>query len=57
MDHAVQELRGVDRSQIPLDERCFRCQRLTYSCCGYGEYGVSGFLCKWCIDLMDGKYK
>lgn len=46
-----------DRSAADLDERCFQCNRYAYSCEGWGERSVSGFICIFCIRLMDGHYR
>lgn len=64
MVHALSEVRSeganegdIRRSIVGLDSRCFRCERFEYMCCGQGAQTVSGFICVFCIGLMDGKYK
>ena len=36
--------------------RCLNCRRFAYTCGGVGEDTVGGFICCYCIDLMDGKF-
>jgi len=63
MVHAVQGLRSDradadrDRSAINLEERCIQCRRTAYMCEREGADTVCGWLCRWCIGLMDGTYK
>lgn len=46
-----------DRSKVDLGERCFQCHRVAYMCEREGEDTLSGWICRWCIGLMDGAYR
>lgn len=41
---------------LDLETRCFMCNVTKYLVCGRGEDVDDGFLCVFCIRLMDGDY-
>ncbi len=63
MVHALQQLRvdrddaDRDRSKIDLGERCVQCRRIAYTCEREGEDTVSGFVCMYCVMIIDGAFK
>ena len=46
-----------DRSAIDLGERCCQCKRVAYMCEREGSDSICGFMCRWCVGLMDGDYR
>lgn len=64
MVHALPELReqgavggDIRGSNADYTTRCFQCHAIEYMRCGRGEHTACGWVCLWCIRLMDGEYK
>jgi len=37
--------------------RCFNCRRFAYTDLFKGEYGPCGYICRDCVDLIEGRFK
>ena len=44
-------------NKTDYDLRCFNCNRFAYNDFYDGDHGVSGYLCTWCIKLIEGVFK
>ena len=37
--------------------RCFNCRRFAYTDCFKGKQGPCGYICRDCVDLIEGRFK